>query len=176
MSSEPTRTGAAPSSIGDLPTTTGSTAPVITRSEATWRGDRSFEAGPAGRTHIIDGAAKLAPGPVETLLNAIATCSSLDVIDIIAKRRTPVEKLSVKVTAHRRPDYPRRVMRLEMDFVIDGANIEPDHAERAIHLSFERYCSVAASLGADIVAETRLTLNGVSGDPVQHHVWSPAQA
>ncbi len=158
------------SSIGDMPTTTGSTAPVITRSEATWRGDRSFDAGPAGRTHLIDGGAKRAPGPVETLLNAIATCSSLD---IIAKRRTPVERLSVKITAHRRPDYPRRIMRLEMEFVIDGAEIETEHAERAVHLSFERYCSVAGSLGSDIVVETRLTLNGVTGDPVQQHVWKP---
>ena len=166
---------AAPS-IGDLPTTTGSTVPVITRSEATWRGDRSFDAGPAGRTHLIDGAAKRGPGPVETLLNAIATCSSLDVIDIIAKRRTPVEKLSVKITAHRRPDYPRRVMRLEMDFVIDGSEIEAEHAERAIHLSFERYCSVAGSLGPDIVAETRLILNGVSREPVLQHVWKPITA
>jgi putative redox protein len=163
-------------SISDLPTTTGSTAPVITRSEATWRGDRSFDAGPPGRTHRIDGAAKQAPGPVETLLNAIATCSSLDVIDIIAKRKTAVEKLFVKITAHRRPDYPRRVMRLEMEFVIDGADIEPDHAERAIHLSFERYCSVAGSLGPDIVAETRLTLNGVSRDPVRQQIWSPPAA
>ncbi len=170
--SEPAGTSA---SIGDMPTTTGSTVPVITRSQATWRGDRSFEAGPAGRTHIIDGGAKVAPGPVETLLNAIATCSSLDVIDIIAKRKTPVETLSVNVTAHRRPDYPRRVMRLEMEFFIAGAGIEAEHAERAIHLSFERYCSVACSLGSDIVAETRLVLNGVSRDPVVHHVWSPAR-
>lgn len=161
------------SSIGDLPTTTGSTAPVISRTEAVWRGDRSFDAGPPGRTHLIDGGAKRAPGPVETLLNAIATCSSLDVIDIIAKRRTPVEKLVVKVTAHRRPDYPRRVMRLEMEFVVDGAGIEKEHAERAIHLSFERYCSVAGSLGPDIVAETRLTLNGKSHEPVRQHVWRP---
>ncbi len=117
---------------------------------------------PPGRTHLIDGGAKRAPGPVETLLNAIATCSSLDVIDIIAKRRTPVERLSVKITAHRRTDYPRRIMRLEMEFLIDGAEIEVEHAERAIHLSFERYCSVAGSLGPDIVTETRLTLNGVS--------------
>jgi putative redox protein len=163
-------------SIGDLPTTTGSTTPVITRSEATWRGDRSFDAGPAGRTHLIDGSAKRAPGPVETLLNAIATCSSLDVIDIIAKRRTPVEQLSVKITAHRRPDYPRRIMRLEMEFVIQGAEIEAEHAERAIHLSFERYCSVAGSLGPDIVVETRLTLNGVSREPMRQHVWKPTSA
>ena len=150
--------------------------PVITRSEITWRGERLFDAGPAGRTHRIDGAAATAPGPVETLLNAIATCSSLDVIDILAKRKTPIERLSVNVTAERQPEYPRRVRALRLDFHIDGAGIEREHAERAIQLSYERYCSVAASLGADIRTETALTLNGEEFSPVRQQVWTPGSA
>src|SRR5512142_2508465 len=102
--------------------------PVITRSQITWRGERAFDAGPAGRTHLIDGAAKAAPGPVETLLNSIAACSSLDVIDIIEKRKTPVEKLAVRLAAERRPEYPRRIMRLDIEFVIDGTSIEREAA------------------------------------------------
>ena len=43
---------------------------------------------------------------------------------------------------------------LDIEFTIDGAGIEREHAERAIQLSFERYCSVASSLAPDIVAET----------------------
>jgi putative redox protein len=155
---------------------TDTTAPaVITTSRAVWRGDRSFEAGPAGRTHIIDAGEQLGPGPVETLLNAVATCSSLDVIDILAKRRTPVERLAVLVSAARRSDFPRRVQRLDMEFQIDGAGIEREHAERAIQLSFERYCSVAASLGADILTETTLVLNGQTFDPVRQQVWTESR-
>jgi len=155
---------------------TGSTAPaapVITRSEATWRGDRTFDAGPAGRTHRIDVNAKEAPGPVETLLNALAACAGVDVIDIIAKRKTPVERMKILVVAERRPEAPRRVMKVDLEFRIDGAGIEAEHAERAIQLSFERYCSVAASLASDIVAHTKLVLNGESFDPVERHVWHP---
>ncbi|HEV8216986.1 MAG TPA: OsmC family protein [Gemmatimonadaceae bacterium] len=151
----------------------GPSGPVITRSEISWRGDRSFNAGPAGRQHVIDGAAKAAPGPVETLLSTVAACSSLDIIDILAKRRTPVEKLSVHVTAERRPEFPRRVMRLEVEFRVDGAEIEREHAERAIQLSFERYCSVASSLAPDIVIETRLTLNGATEGAMRQKVWRP---
>ncbi len=150
-----------------------STAPVITRTEVTWRGERSFDAGPAGRQHRIDVAAKEGPGPVETLLNAVATCSSADIIDIIGKRNTPVERLVVHVAAERRPQYPRRVQHLSIEFQIDGAGIERTHAERAIQLSFERYCSVAASLAPDIVTEARLTLNGESFPPVLQKVWTP---
>ena len=42
--SSPSEPAGTSSSIGDLPATTGSTAPVITRSEATWRGERLFDA------------------------------------------------------------------------------------------------------------------------------------
>ena len=94
--------------------------PVITRTEVTWRGDRLFDGGHAGRTHRIDANAKEAPGPVETLLNALATCASVDVIEIIAKRRTPVERLSVRIAAERRPEAPRRVRRIDIDYHIDG--------------------------------------------------------
>ena len=149
------------------------TTPVITRSEATWRGDRSFDAGPAGRTHRIDVNAKEAPGPVETLLNALASCSGVDVIDILAKRKTPVERMNIQVVAERRPEAPRRVTKVDLEFRIDGAGIEKEHAERAIQLSFERYCSVAASLGSDIVAHTKLVLNGESFDSIEQHIWHP---
>lgn len=149
-------------------------APVISRTEVTWRGERAFDAGPAGRTHRIDANAKEGPGPVETLLNALATCSSADIVDIIAKRNTPVERLVVHVTGERRPAYPRRLQRVSFEYRIDGAGIERTHAERAIQLSFERYCSVAASMAADIVTETRLTLNGESFPAVIQKVWTPA--
>jgi len=148
-------------------------APVITRSEATWRGERRFDAGPPGRTHRIDASAKEAPGPVETMLNALATCSAVDIIDIIAKRKTPVERMTIHVTAERRPVAPRRVVRLEIEYRIDGAGIEREHAERAVQLSYERYCSVAASLAPDIAAEAHLTLNGETGRPFPLNVWTP---
>jgi putative redox protein len=148
-------------------------APVITRTEATWRGERAFDAGPAGRTHRVDANAKEGPGPVETLLNALATCSGADIIDIIGKRQTPVERLVIRVTAERRPEYPRRIQRLSLDYLIDGAAIERVHAERAIQLSFERYCSVAASLAPDIITEAKLTLNGESFPAVPQKIWTP---
>jgi putative redox protein len=153
--------------------TTAPAAPVIARTEVTWLGERLFEAGPAGRTHRIDASAKQAPGPVETLLNAIATCSAVDVVDIMNKRKTPVERMSIQVTAERRPEAPRRVQRLAIEFRIDGSGIERDHAERAIQLSFERYCSVASSLAPDIVAEASLTLNGERFPAIRQQVWTP---
>jgi len=151
------------------PTTT---KPVITTSRAVWRGEHRFEAGPEGRTVPVDADSKTAPGPVETLLNAIATCSGVDVLDILAKRRTPAERFMVNVTATRRSEAPRRVQRLDIEFHIDGAGIEAQHAERAIELSFEKYCSVAASLAPDITAQTTLVLNGERHPPQHRKIWT----
>jgi len=147
--------------------------PVVTTSRALWRGEHRFDAGPEGRTTSVDADSKSAPGPVETLLNAIATCSGVDVLDVLAKRRTPAEKFVVNVKATRRNEAPRRVQRLELEFQIDGAGITIEHAERAIELSFERYCSVAASLAPDIVAETTLVLNGTRQPARRRKIWSP---
>jgi putative redox protein len=161
--------------------TTGSTTtgaepkpPVITRSEVTWRGEKLFDAGPTGRQHRIDAGGKEAPGPVEALLGAIASCSSVDVLDILAKRKTPVERLSVQLAGERRGDYPRRLTKLDIEFRIDGAAIERDQAERAIQLSFERYCSVACSLAGDIVVNASLTLNGETYSARRLNIWTPA--
>lgn len=132
-----------------------------------------FESGPAGRTHLIDADSKIAPGPVETLLGAILTCSGTDVVDILAKRRTPVRRFEASITAHRRAEHPRRVMRMELEYHIDGVGIDAEHAERAIELAFEKYCTVVASLGPDIVAQSRLVLNGQPSEPRPRKMWTP---
>jgi putative redox protein len=139
--------------------------PVVTRSRAVWRGEHRFDAGPEGRTAPVDADARTAPGPVETLLNAVATCAGVDVLDILAKRRTPAQRFEILVNATRRAEAPRRVLRLELEFHIDGPGIDADQAERAIQLSYEKYCSVAASLAPDIAAESVLVLNGTRFPP-----------
>ena len=149
------------------------TKPVITKTRAVWRGEHRFDAGPEGRTAPVDADSKTAPGPVETLLNALATCSAVDVLDVLTKRRTPAERLMVNVTAARRTEAPRRVKRLDVEFVIDGAGIQAEQAERAIQLSFEKYCTVAASLAPDIVAETTLVLNGERQVAQRRKIWTP---
>jgi len=149
------------------------TKPVVTKTRAVWLGEHRFDAGPEGRTAPVDADSKTAPGPVETLLNALATCSAVDVLDVLAKRRTPAQRLVVNVTATRRTEAPRRVERLDVEFAIDGAGILVEHAERAIQLSFEKYCTVAASLAPDIVAETTLVLNGERQVAQRRRIWTP---
>ena len=144
----------------------------IARSHAVWREGLAFTAGVGERVHAIDGNSKTAPSPVETLLNAVGTCAGSDVVDILAKQRTPVSRLDVDVVATRRPEFPRRVMTLEVTFTVEGKGIESEQAERAIKLSIEKYCTVAASLAGDIEFTSILLLNGTRGAPVSQPMFS----
>jgi putative redox protein len=134
------------------------------RVRATWAGDHRFDTGrPDGARARIDGESEVAQSPPDALLSALASCAGVDVLDILAKRRTPVEKLVVDVEAERRKDPPRRFVRIALTFAVDGAGIERTHAERAVRLAFEKYCSVAASLAPDIHVEAMVRVNGEDG-------------
>jgi len=149
-----------------------STGNPVAHSHAEWKGGLLYEAGVGGRTQLIDGNSKEAPSPVETFLGSVGTCAASDVVEILAKQRTPIERLLVDVIGVRRAEFPRRVMSLELMLTIDGKGIERDQAERAMALSIEKYCTVAASLAGDIDFTTIIVLNGQQGAPVRHAMFS----
>jgi len=127
----------------------------------TWAGGKAFDGGRAGRpTARMDGTGETGPSPVETLINALAACASVDVVDILEKRRTPVETLVVDARAERADAIPARVTSVRLDYTITGAGIDRANAERAIDLAINKYCSVRNSLNPDIPVEFSLTLNG----------------
>lgn len=151
--------------------TVPNSAPVRTTVTATWRSGVCFEVhGTTGAPILIDGAKQAGMGPVDTLLGALAACAGPDVIEILAKRRTPVSRLEIVVTAERRGSAPKRVLRAQLEIRIDGPSIEEVHAERAIELSIEKYCSVASSLARDIELSSLLVLNGVAHAPRVRHI------
>ena len=141
----------------------GEARPTSTTVHATWRGDRRYEIGrPGGPAVTIDAAGEEGLGPVDTLLGALAACSAIDVVEYLAKRRTPATRVDVRVDAERRPTSPRRVLWARLEFAIDGEGIDLAHAERAITLSFQTYCSISHTLASDVRLESRLVLNGES--------------
>jgi putative redox protein len=139
----------------------GEARPTSTTVHATWRGGRRYEIGrPGGPAVTIDAAGQEGLGPVDTMLGALAACSAIDVLDYLGKRRTPATRLDVRVDAERRPTAPRRVLQARLEFAIDGEGIDVAHAERAIALSFQTYCSISHTLAPDVRLESRLVLNG----------------
>ncbi|MEP6729684.1 MAG: OsmC family protein [bacterium] len=135
-------------------------APTHTTVRAEWRGEQRYDISrDNGPAITIDGNRVAGTGPVDTLLGALAACSSMDVVDYLTKRRTPVDALHIVVDAERRAIAPRRVLSARLAFHLRGESLEATHAARAIDLAIQTYCSVASSLAPDIVIETQLILN-----------------
>lgn len=140
------------------------------RIEVAWVGEHRFDTRrPGGPTARLDGEGVTGQSPVDALLSALAACSAVDVVDILAKRRTPVERLRVEARGERREEFPRRFTHVELRYIVDGAGIDASHVERAITLSHEKYCSVAATLDPALSIATVAVVNGVEGETGAGH-------
>ena len=127
---------------------------------AQWTGGHAFRGGRPGGAHIdIDGDGVKGPGPVDTLLLALASCTSYDIVDILAKRRTPVESLDIDVTGDRAEATPAKLTAIQLTYRMRGAGIGREHAERAIDLALNKYCSVKESLDPAIAITWVLKLD-----------------
>src|SRR5450432_692049 len=87
-----------------------------------------------------------APTPMELLLIALGSCTAVDVIGILEKKREDVKDYRVEVRGERRGEHPRSFKRMDVRHIIRGKNISEKSVAQAIELSETKYCSVAATL------------------------------
>lgn len=79
--------------------------------------------------------------PMEMVLMALASCSSLDLVSILKKQKQVIDDFSVSVEAERREQIPTIFTKIHLLFNIKG-DIDPAKAERAAELAVKKYCSV----------------------------------
>jgi len=84
--------------------------------------------------------------PSELILSALSGCSSVDVVDILQKKRTPLTSLEVRTTAEQDQDPPWTFRKIHIHFIVRGEGLTEKNVAQAIELSHEKYCSVAATL------------------------------
>lgn len=125
-----------------------------------WDGDHRFDGSRLGSERVIrmDADAVTGPGPVDTLLCALAACTGVDVVEILEKRRTPVEGLTIEVIGDRAGGTPAKLTRIVLAYRIRGTAVERTHAERAIELAVTKYCSVRDSLDPSMPVEWTLEI------------------
>lgn len=121
-------------------------------------GERRFVGTNAGGGMIV-----LDPGrptqhfsPMEALLGALGGCTGYDVVSIMEKKKQPLASYRIEITGDRADDHPMRYTRIVLTHVGSGPGVTLAALERAVHLSHEKYCSVAATLNATI--ETRVEI------------------
>lgn len=82
----------------------------------------------------------------DLLVIALASCSAYDVVDILQKQHEPLASLSVSADAEQASEAPWAFTKIHLHYLVSGQGLDPKKVERAIRLSEERYCSVAATI------------------------------
>lgn len=112
-----------------------------------------FEATGSGNVKVnIDGSPEiggqgLGVRPMELVLTALGSCSSLDLISILKKQRQEISDFSVSVEGERREAIPKTFTNIHLAFKLSG-NIDQAKAEKAAELAVKKYCSVHDMLAA----------------------------
>ena len=128
------------------------------RIDLSWSGDSRFEARHENLTLPLDGDSEIGFSPMKALLASLCACMGIDVVAILQKMRADLKRLNVSATAIRNVSAPKYFHKINLEFDIVGA-IPKDRIDRAIQLSFEKYCSVFHTLRRDIEIGYDVTLS-----------------
>jgi len=113
-------------------------------------GENDFFIGvtPSGHAQAIETNSQRASAatPMELVLLALGSCTGVDVISILKKKRQQVTGYSIEVTGERREEFPRSYTQLNVKHIVRGRDVSTQAVARAIKLSETKYCSVAATL------------------------------
>jgi len=84
--------------------------------------------------------------PMELLLVGIGSCSGMDIVSILKKKKQTISGFEINVNGQKAESYPQKFTGIDIEFIIKGKNISEEAVKRAVQLSMEKYCSVKATI------------------------------
>lgn len=113
---------------------------------------------PEGMQTMIDNEKRARTGasPMQLVLHALAGCAAMDVILMLGKRRLQILDYRIEVIGYRPDTVPSPFERIVMRHIFDVPGLDQAMAHRFVDLAVNKYCSVGASLKAEIEFEVQL--------------------
>lgn len=114
-----------------------------------WKDGMAFEAEVDGYKLMLDagekvGGRNLGPRPKPLMMVALAGCTAMDVISILAKMRVDLDNFDVKVKSTLSEEQPIHYTSMHIIYEFWGKDLPNEKLGKAINLSLERYCAVNA--------------------------------
>ena len=107
------------------------------------------------------------PTPMEVVLMALCGCTSVDVVNILRKKRQPLAELVVSATAEQATEPPNFFTKIQLIYKVtpetDG-QLSRKACEDAVTLSKDKYCSVSAML--ETKAQIDFVIEYLGGEPL----------
>lgn len=116
------------------------------KTTTTWIKDHEFEANHDGNTINIDGEKKNGHGPKALLLSGLAGCSGIDVVDILKKMKISFTDFTIEAAASQTEEHPKVFTEVNITYRMKTAEENRERIQKAIELSLDKYCGVAAML------------------------------
>jgi putative redox protein len=107
------------------------------------------------------------PSPMEAVLMALCSCTSVDVVSILKKKRQPLAGLTVSAVAEQAPSPPRVFTKIHLTYAVSAeadGRLSRKAVEDAVELSKHKYCSV--SLMLEKAAEISFGIEFVGEEPL----------
>jgi putative redox protein len=115
--------------------------------QTTWKGDLLFETTQGDHGVVtMDGNRTNGISPKALLLAGLSGCSAVDVVEILHKMRVPFASLTVVASADQTDEHPRVFKDIMVVYRLQSAPENREKITKAIELSLEKYCGVAAML------------------------------
>jgi len=96
--------------------------------------------------------------PSDLLLLALASCTAVDVVDILRKMRMPISFMEISTEGEQDEDPPWTCRKFHLHFKLDGQHLTHQAVEQAIQLSEEKYFAVASTVRATAEISTTFEL------------------
>jgi putative redox protein len=84
--------------------------------------------------------------PSDMLLVALGGCSSIDIVNILHKKRQRLTGLEIEISGKQDPDPPWAFRNIHIMYTLRGRGLSEKAVADAIKLSEDKYCSVKATL------------------------------
>ena len=155
------------------------------KAQVTWQGNMRFVGMPdSGFPVQIDadpslGGMEGGVRPMEMIALGLASCSAMDVLSILQKKRQHVSQFEVKVNAPRSPDYPKVFTSAIITYIATGSGIQEAAILRAIELAATKYCPAQFMLAQAFPMELRYEIyEEGDGDPrlTSQGIWQALSA
>ncbi len=123
---------------------------------------------PDGQRVMIDNekVARTGMSPMQVVLNALGACAGMDVSHMLSKRRLQVNSYTIELEGKRPEDVPSPFTSITARHVLDVPGLTREQAERLVDLAMNKYCSVGASLKAELHYEVVLLHEDANRKPV----------
>ncbi len=97
--------------------------------------------------------------PMEMLLIGLGGCSGIDMVNVLTKQKEPLDDVKISIKATRKDEeMPPIFDVIDIHFNLYGALSVPK-VERALNMTFDKYCSVSNILGRSATINFTYTIH-----------------